>query len=238
MTVPTTRSDAVLITRPEPGASETAARVAAMGLSPIVAPVLEIRPLPVHPPSGRIAAVLLASGNAVDPLPAAWHGLPLLTVGAATARRARQAGFADVSSADGDATDLARLVRARFAPRDGTLLLAAGRGQSVALASGLRLAGFRVARRVVYAAVPVPALPEAARAALADDRVRTVLFFSAETARHFMRLVDRAGLLRTLRNREAITIGSPAAMALKGAHWARVRVASHPTQHEMLALLR
>jgi uroporphyrinogen-III synthase len=238
MTLRASPPDAVLITRPEPGAGETAARIRSLGLVPIVAPVLEIRPLPMSPPSGRMAAVLLASGNAVDALPAVLHALPVLTVGSATARRAKQAGFADVTSADGDAVALATLVQARFRPREGTLLLAAGRGQSLALAASLREAGFRVARRVAYAAVPVPRLPDAARAALLDQRTRTVLFFSAETTRHFMRLVRAAGLADTLRSRDAITIGGRASMALKDAHWARVRVASQPTQDEMLALLR
>jgi uroporphyrinogen-III synthase len=65
-----------------------------------------------------------------------------------------------------------------------------------------------------------------------------VLFFSAETARCFMRLVQRAGLIGTLSSREAITIGGQVAMALKEAYWARVSVASKPTQDHMLALLR
>ncbi len=232
------RPDAVLITRPEPGAAATAARIAAIGLTPIVAPVLEIQPLPVRLPAGPIVAVLLASGNAVDPLPAALRGLPVLAVGSATARRAREAGFTNVASADGDAVALAALARARFGPRDGTLLLACGRSQGLALAADLRASGFRVVRRVVYVARPVSALPDAARAALLSDRTRAVVFFSAETARHFMRLVVAAGLADTLCGRDAITIGAQAGMALKAAHWARIRVASKPTQDEMLALLR
>src|SRR5450755_3888430 len=68
-------ADAVLITRPEPGASETAARVSAMGLTPIIAPFLEIRPVPVRlPPPQSIAAVLFASGNAVGAIPVQYHG--------------------------------------------------------------------------------------------------------------------------------------------------------------------
>jgi uroporphyrinogen-III synthase len=229
----------VLITRPEPGASETADRVVALGMVPIVAPMLEILPAQVRlPPPERISAILLTSGNAAVPLPGSWRGLPLLTVGAATERRARQAGFADVTSADGDAGALAALVRARFAARDGTLLLAAGRGQSVALAKELRASGYRVARRVVYAAEPIAVLPEAARAALLGERTLTVLFFSAETARCFALLVRAAGLGDRLRGRDAITIGAKAAMALKDMLWARVRVAGKPTQDEMLALLR
>jgi uroporphyrinogen-III synthase len=234
----TNKAGAVLITRPEPGASDTASRVAAIGLVPIVAPLLDIRPLPIRVPPQRIAAVLLASDNAVDALSALCRSLPVLTVGAATARRAVNAGFTNVASADGDAVALAELVRARVRPPDGPLLLAVGQGQSLALASDLRASGYRVARRVAYAAVPVPRLPDAAEAALLDDRTRTVLLFSAETARHFLRLVRQAGLLDTLADREAITIGPQAAMALKQVPWARIRVAAKPTQDDMLALLQ
>jgi uroporphyrinogen-III synthase len=231
--------EAVLITRPEPGASETAARVAAMGLRPVVAPLLEIRPTRISlPPPAKIAAVLLASGSAIDPLPRTYSRIPILTVGDATAARARQAGFTNVLSAGGDAPALAALVRDRLDPLGGTLLLAAGQRQSLALAAKLRASGFRVARRVVYAAEPAGQLPAAAKAALLDANVRTVLFFSAETARCFMRLVREADLIDSLHNREALTIGTAAAVALEAPHWARVRVAGRPTQDEMLALLR
>jgi len=229
---------AVLITRPEPGASDTATRVAGIGLVPIVAPLLDIRPFPIRMPPLRLAAVLLASGNAVDALSALCHSLPVLTVGAATAHRAIQAGFTNVTSANGDAMALAALVRARVRPTDGPLLLASGQGQSLVLAADLRASGYRVARRVVYAAVPVPRLPDSAKAALQDHRTRTVLLFSAETARHFLRLVRQAGLLDTLANRQAITIGPQAAMALRQVPWARIRVAAKPTQDDMLALLQ
>ena len=77
-----------------------------------------------------------------------------------------------------------------------------------------------------------------AAARMDPHMVDTVMFFSAETARQFLILVRAAGLLDRLRDREAITIGRQAAMALEEAPWSRVRVASHPTQDEMLALLR
>ena len=134
-----------------------------MGLIPVVAPLLEIQATRVRlPPASGVAAVLLASGNAIAALPLAFRSRPVLAVGAATARRAQAAGFKDTASADGDAAALVALVRSRFSPADGTLLLAAGKGQSLTLAGSLRMWGYQVERRVVYAAMPVPALPEAA----------------------------------------------------------------------------
>src|SRR5579864_2856662 len=79
---PTSLIDGVLITRPEPGASDTAARVAALGFRPVIAPLLEIRELrTLLPPSGRVQAVLAASSNAIPPLPASHRHLPLFAVG-------------------------------------------------------------------------------------------------------------------------------------------------------------
>lgn len=229
----------VLITRPEPGASDTATRVARLGFTPVRAPVLRIDSTrALLPAAVSVAAVLVTSGNAVDALPQAYCSTRLLAVGDATADRARAAGFVQVVSAAGDAEALAEFVIRQQSPRDGTLLLASGRGQGHALATALRQAGYRVARRAVYAAHPTRSLPPAAAAALRAGSVRAALFFSAETARQFVRLVQRAGLAETLAGVEAISIGRSAAVALEALPWRGIRVAARPTQDEMLVLLR
>lgn len=225
---------AVLITRPEPGASETAERLRAMRRVSVVAPLLRIRPLGLLPPPG-IGAVVVASGNAVPCLPPSLHALPLLAVGDATAERARAAGFTQVHSADGDASDLAALCARVCAP--GTpLLLATARGQGAGLAAMLRAAGFAVHRRAVYAATPATRLPQAARDALHDDRLEAALFLSAETARAFVRLLPPA-LVPHLAAVDALAIGAPAADVLCVLPWRQVRVSAKPTLEAILALL-
>ncbi len=229
----------ILVTRPEPGGSATAAALTEMGWVPILAPILIIQPRPAHPPPPRqIAAILLPSANALIGLDATWHHHRVLTVGAATAAHAIAAGFTTVESANGDAHALVTLTARTIRCDTGTLLLACAEGQSLDLAKGLRAAGFRVARRVVYAAKPANTLPHVAAEALRSGRLRAVLFFSAETARHFMRLVRAAGLGAHLARLEAITIGPKAGMALKDGGWSQVRVTGLPTQAGMLALLR
>ena len=93
-------------------------------------------------------------------------------------------------------------------------------------------------RRAVYAAVPVRALPDPARHALAAGTLGTALFFSAETARTAVRLVRRARLDEAVQTVEAVAIGKPAAVALQALPWRRIRVAARPNQDAMLALLR
>ncbi len=182
-----------------------------------------------------VAATLVTSGNALAALPEALHGLPLLAVGAATAGRAREAGFEYVLSADGDAAALAALAARSLEP-GARLLLAVGAGQGAVLATVLRAGGFRVHRRTAYAARPVAEFPGVAQAALQEGALRAALFLSAETARAFARLLP-APLLPCLARMDALAIGEPAAAALRPLPWRRVRVSASPTLDGILALL-
>lgn len=233
MALPEPARDGVLITRPEPGATETARAVMALGHRPVLAPLLRVRPLLCRAPA-NVGAVLVTSGNALPSLPDTLHALPLLAVGDATAERARAAGFANVTSADGDARALSALARRRLPPCP--VLLATGRGQGETLAADLRKAGFVVHRRTVYAASPAGRLPAAAAAALRDGRLRAALFLSADTARAFARLVPPS-LHPALQGLDALTIGQPTCDALMHLPWRRVRVSAKPTLERVLALL-
>ena len=228
----------ILVTRPAPEGAATAALLAARGWTPLLAPMLRIRPLPGDLPADlpeEIAAIALTSGNAIPALPARLLGVPLFVVGDATAARARAAGFTDIRSAGADAAALADLIVAE-APA-GTLLLALGEGRGERLEESLAARGRTVVRRAVYAADPAEALPPAAADALRAGRVAAALFFSAETARVFVRLAREAGLAESVSGVSAFAIGGPAVVALQALPWREIRQASHPTQEAMLALL-
>jgi uroporphyrinogen-III synthase len=203
-----------------------------------MAPSIRIRPMPANLPApDRVAAVLVTSGQAIPAIPAGYRCAKLFAVGDATAARARQAGFADVSSAGGDAADLTALVRAAVAP-GASLLLVTGQGLGRALAASLRAAGFAVIRRSVYAPVPMRRLPADALAALRAGRLRAALFFSADSATHFSRIVVRTTLQETVGNTDAVAISPAAAVPLEGLPWRRILVAARPNQDAMLALLQ
>lgn len=188
------------------------------------------------PEADTIQALVLTSGNAVAALPASLHAAPVLAVGAATAARARTAGFIAVRSADGDAADLAELVTRACNPAAGPLLLACGRGQGAPLAATLRERGFRVLRRCVYVSAPAATLPAEAARALREGSAVAALFLSAETSRAFVRCLP-ACLLATLPSVVALAISPAAAAPLQSLPWRAVRVARRPNQDELLALL-
>lgn len=108
----------VWITRAEPGAARTAARLRDMGFEPIVAPLLTIENLtPPVPDLAPFAALAFTSINGLAAFSALTprRDLPAFAVGDATAQAAHDAGFADVRSAAGDLHALARLIASAIA---------------------------------------------------------------------------------------------------------------------------
>ena len=240
----------VLVTRPLPAALATAALLTARAYVPVIAPLLTILPRdPMLPPPETLQAVLAGSGNAVDHLPATHRRLRLLAVGDATAARARHAGHAEVLSAAADAARLAALAGETLDPGGSPLLLAVGEGQGAGLEAALTARGFRVLRRAVYTTAAAATLPAVARAALVapagafarplseGQTLRAGLFFSAETARVFRVLVEAEGLADRLGAIVALAISAAAAAELGPLPWRDVRVAAHPDQAALLALL-
>lgn len=226
----------VLVTRPQPGAAETARRLTEMGRHPVVAPVIEIVPVAARlPPPGQLQAVLATSGNAI-PVLHRHTELPLLAVGDATAAKARARGFAVVHSAGRDARALADLAVRVCDPSGLPLLLASQQGQGRGLVRALRAAGFAVLHRSAYAARPVPALPEPAEAALRRREVAAVLFFSPATARAFVVLAASlpAEVFMAV---DSLAISPAAAAPLAALPWNRIRVAAAPNQDQLLGLL-
>jgi uroporphyrinogen-III synthase len=215
----------LLVTRPEPGASATAARLRTLGYEAVTLPCLSITPLPPHLPA-HPAAVVVTSGQAVAALPASLHNTPCFCVGDATAAKLRGAGFTRVESAQGNADDLAKLVIARAVP--GLHLLAVGERQGMALEARLREAGMSVVRRKVYRAAPLRVLP----AGFALDGLGGALFYSAETARAFLRLKPPGTAALT-----AFALSDAVAAALKPLPWREIRAAVAPTEADLMALL-
>ncbi|MGH6705996.1 MAG: uroporphyrinogen-III synthase, partial [Sphingomicrobium sp.] len=87
----------LLLLRPEPGLSESAARAAGLGLDVIVRPLFRIEPVEWKAPDPtEYDALLLTSANAVrqaGPGLAGFRGLPAYAIGAATAEAAETAGL-------------------------------------------------------------------------------------------------------------------------------------------------
>ncbi len=218
----------VWVTRAEPGAARTADRLTALGFTPLVAPLLNLAPLPgaldAAPDPAAVAALALTSPNGVEafaPLIPRFRDHPVFAVGDATAEAARAAGFGDGRSAAGDIHALARLIAAE-APL-GPLLAPGAREPAGDLPA--LLPDRPVHRLPVYAAfethAPAPELFDA------------VMLHSPRAARALASKLPRPASS----GRIAICISEAAAAPLHPFDLAEIRIAAAPDEPGMLSAL-
>lgn len=143
----------VLVTRPQPGASRTAERLARAGYEPVLLPLSEILPLQPTLGDGPFATAAASSANAIRHAPPALvarlAATRLFAVGDETAAAARAAGFEQVQSSSGSAEDLARDVVAAT-KRGARIAYLCGRVRLDALEIALAQAGRAVAAIETY----------------------------------------------------------------------------------------
>jgi uroporphyrinogen-III synthase len=230
----------LLVTRPEPDAAATAARLSAMGHRVMVRPMLEVAFNP--PPDGlRPGSLVLTSRNGVRALlrwpdAAAWRGLPAFAVGAETGALLREAGFGDVRIAGGDAEALIALIETHPAAALGTILHPAPRDRAADLDGRLAARGYRVERVEAYRAESAARLGGELVDALHSGELDGALFFSARTAAAFARLVAEAGLGNRVRSLAVYALSERTAQPLRTIA-GKVHVAGRPDLESLLALL-
>lgn len=170
----------ILLTRPEPGASATAAALCLAGAEAaiLLSPLMEMRFLTPALPQGGFFAVIFTSRAGVAAavrLRGAGATLPrrAYAVGGGTAAAARAAGF-ETRSAGGDAEALVALIQS--ARPAGPLLHLRGRDAGDALLKGLVSAGLETFEAVAYAQIAMPLTAEALTLLQRDGRVILPLF--------------------------------------------------------------
>jgi len=176
----------VLVTRPEPEASMTATKLAALGHEPVVAPLFKVEPIDPGPISlAGIGSVAVTSPRAV-PLVAAraeWPllaALPVFAVGTATAERARKAGAREVIAAEGTLDRLVRTIAAAQPP--GRVLYLAGAERSGDLVAELGRHGLDCRMVEVYRSVAVGELPLEVAREIGAGRIDAALAYSRRSA--------------------------------------------------------
>ncbi len=206
----------LVVVRPEPGLSRTAARLRAGGATVTLWPLFAPAPVAwqVPDPAG-FDALLVTSANAIRHAGgglARLTALPVIAVGAESAAVARAAGLSVAATGDGGVERALAAARAAGFDR---LLHLAGREH---VDSGQPTA-------IVYASADLPADPAAFAAAAAGG---IVLLHSVRAAR-------RVAALVTARARTGIAALSPAVLAAAGGGWDLACAAPEPTDATLCA---
>jgi uroporphyrinogen-III synthase len=232
----------ILVTRPAPDAAELAGKLAARGHHPVLAPLLRIETIAGVPLSLEGAqALLVTSRNALRALAAhreaaAAFALPLLAVGEATAGEALALGFTDVTAGPGTGAMLAKLVSEELKPEQGPLVHLAGETLAFDFEAALQRQGFVVRQPVLYRAVAASEFPPEALSRLKAETLDGAILMSPRTARIFADLLAKHDAVTQATRLVCYCLSEAVAEALIPLGFA-VRVAAHPREEEVLALV-
>lgn len=221
----------VLVTRSEPGASETAERLAAHGYTPIIEPVFAIEPIAAAIPDFDVLAFTSANGAREFVKLSPRRDAPVFCVGARTATAAREAGFTQVISADADVEALGVLISDK-APKGSRVLHAGNEEARGDLTGRLRSAGYSAEFVAIFRAIPAPA-----PGPVLSDHLAGKTGFEAVLV-HSPRA---AAILAGFAARSAATFDvaaiSAAAVAPLASLAGRTEIAAHPDEQSLLSAL-
>jgi uroporphyrinogen-III synthase len=226
---------AIWVTRAEPGAGETAARLRALGFEAVVAPLLTIQPVAnAAIDLTGVAALAFTSPNAVRAFAelSPERALRVFAVGDATARAAQAARFRTVLSTNGDVKAMAAGIATRQRELAGGAVLHPGAAEPAGDLKGA-LAKHGIATRAVALYESVPAqIPTEVIEQL--PHLYGVLVHSPKGARAL------AGLLKTHPAPQLIAwcISKAAARPLAKTDLARVLAAPAPKEEALLGLVQ
>lgn len=230
----------ILITRPREDAEPLAALLADHGIASLIEPLMQAEILAGEPLDlPGVQALIATSANGVRAFAARdpRRSIPVCCVGDATARAAREAGFAEVTSAAGDVEALAEMIVGRHDPADGAFLHIAGTVTAGDLAGRLAACGFAYRRAVLYEMRPVAALSPEACEAMAAGGLSGVALYSPRTAALFADLVDAHRLAAACRGLRAYCLSKAVAEKVARLPFAARVVAARPDQPAMLAAI-
>ena len=224
----------VLLTRPAEQSHEVAAALAPDGIDCLIWPLTRIVWSDALPTvASGTNGLIFTSANGVRAMArtSPLRDLPALCVGARTAQAAREAGFSDVRSADGDARALAKLVRQSGLSR---LLHVRGADAAGDLAAWVRPAGIEVSEAILYRAEETGAPPADVAAALQGGTVGLLSIWSPRGARILMHR------LRELSPPQipCLAISARAAAPFVQAGLAQPIIAENPSRAAMLTAIR
>lgn len=199
----------ILITRPEPEASQMAELCHARGLKPVVTPVMHIVSVPqLHLPAHD--GICLTSPHALSEqlVPLIAPGTLFHVVGARAAAKVRGLGFPLATEAAHVAALEAALLR--HLRKGQRLLYLSGEHITRDFSDSLAARGVSCARLVTYRALPVPQLSHEAKQLLAAGAPAAVFLGSIRTAELFAAL---AGSRDALAGCEAVCLSRAIAEA-------------------------
>ena len=229
----------IVVTRTEPGASETAARLAAAGDEVIKTPAIRIETF--EPEAGWAAQsdeiVIFTSANGVRCfVGAGWTaGKIAVCVGPSTTAAALDAGFDNVINTDGNADVLVEAITEQFDPSADKFVHYANSAAAGEICAKLNASGYTARFVPLYGADAVPWDEVCHVWACLAETGFIILVHSAKAAKSVNDWIGQADIDTSVVR--LVAISDHAARPLLHHEWQSVWLAEHPNENKLMEAL-
>ena len=234
-------SRSVVITRAEPGASQTAGRLLALGYGVVKLPALEIIsdiPSGARQPSPDQVYIFTSANGVRAVLDAGWQRQSAaICVGPATLTAAQEAGFSDLQNADGNSDDVLNLILSLFAAETAPAFVHVANSAAAGdLCARLGEAGYEARFEALYHAAPVDWQTAAGIWNAHDLSKATLLIHSAKGAEAVIRWIEAGRIDVT--SMQVVAVSDRAIQPLAAAGFEKMCVAARPNEDELITALQ
>ena len=154
-------------------------------------------------------------------------------VGSKTEKKARDNGFLNVYSAEGNVRNLKELILQNYNPSDGKLLYVSGEQISINLDKELISEGYSVKRIINYVANPIKNINEAFIDKLKLKMPEIVFIYSPNSAINFLNIIKNYQLVDLWMNTNLMCLGEKTSSVLNEIKWKKIFL-FNPGEEEFL----
>ena len=179
--------------------------------------------------------IIFTSSNAIKCLDVSSidKNINCFCVGSITEKKARNVGFQNVYSADGNVNNLKELILQNFSQKDGKLLYVSGEIVSVSLDKDLISEGYSLQRLVNYSADPIEELDQKFIDELKSSMPDIVYVYSQNSAKNFLKLIKKYQLVDYWMDTNLMCIGEKTSSMLNAIKWKKIFL-FNPGEEEFL----
>ena len=229
----------ILLTRPLEDSKDLIMRFKELGHQVSHLPVITIEKKDYEDPNyNEFKGIIFTSSNAIKNLDISKINKDIFCfcVGNATEKIAKEKGFQNIFTAEGNVSNLKEIILQNFDPKNGNLIYVSGELVSYDLDKELKIEGYYVKRIINYSVSSNEELSNEFVGQLKNSIPEIVFIYSENSARSYLNLLKKYNLIDNWMDTNLMCLGEKSSAVLNEIKWKKIFL-FNPGEEEYFCLL-
>ena len=215
----------ILLTRPLEDSKELIMKFKSLGHQVSHLPVINIEKKDYEDPNyNEFKGIIFTSSNAIKNLNISKINKDIFCfcVGNATEKIAKETGFQNIFTAEGNVSNLKEIILQNFDPKNGNLIYVSGEIVSYDLEKELKSEGYCVKRIINYSVSSNEKLSDEFVGQLKNSIPEIVFIYSENSARSYLNLLKKYNLIDNWMDTNLMCLGEKSSAVLNEIKWKKI----------------